>query len=215
MRFANKHGIISGSGIIHFGRLVNRLLGASSVVTKDMVAQESASWIHHTFFEDQEIFNLSAYVADTVTCVGPSLGQILSVLDAEDEWREQIQQNFPADLGNAYRDNDSLMQVLLDSEIDESDMLSFPTPFIGGKPTETLQSMITKRNWERARKGAMVDEDEMMVWKTFKGRCQLPCRACIRLRDSLVKTHLGRWASWQGRSKRETRYYGYRKWKKQ
>ncbi len=54
-----------------------------------------------------------------IICKGPSPEQIISVLDAEDEWRARIQQNFPADLGNAYRDNDLLMQVLLDAETDD------------------------------------------------------------------------------------------------
>jgi hypothetical protein len=215
MRFANKHGMISsGSDIIRFGRLVKRLLGDSSVVTKDVVAQESAEsafLAHLPVFDDQDLFNLSGYVAGMVICVGPSPEEILSKLDAEDEWREQIQQNFPTDLGNAYRDNNLLMQVILDSEIDHSVALSSHIPTSAGNP---------RRHWGRSlqsikRRGNMLKDRGLgkfpcqrklnpMVWKILKRWCHLPCGACIRSRDTMVKIHLGKWASRQGKSNTES-----------
>jgi hypothetical protein len=56
---------------------------------------------------------------------------MVSVLDAEDEWRAQLQQNFLASLGDALRDSDLLIQALLDSETDGSDVLPFLKPYRG------------------------------------------------------------------------------------
>lgn len=38
MLFANRHGMLPGSDIIRFGRMVKRLLGGSSVATIDQAA---------------------------------------------------------------------------------------------------------------------------------------------------------------------------------
>jgi hypothetical protein len=143
MLFANRHSMISRFNIFHFGRLVKSLLGGSNMATRDQVAQGYASWTaSHDDQDSSTVFYLSAYVAGMILCVGPSPEQIISVLDAEDEWRERIQQNFPADLGDAYRDNDLLMQVILDSEADDSEVLHFPNPYVRWKSNPTLGSII-------------------------------------------------------------------------
>jgi len=67
---------------------------------------------------------------------------MVSTLDAEDEWKARIQQNFGADCGDAYRDSDHLMQGLLDSEIDTSGVLSFQNPYISWELDTALKSII-------------------------------------------------------------------------
>jgi hypothetical protein len=159
MLFAKRHEMISGSDTVGFGKLVNHLLSDMhrsfpvrlwtrcwNVATNDQVARECNSWtvprLPLSFTQDPILFNLSAYVAGIIIYAGPSLEQILSVLDAEDEWKKQIQQNFAADLGNAYRDNDLLMQELLDSETDGSYVFSLPNLNIHWGPNATLRSLI-------------------------------------------------------------------------
>jgi hypothetical protein len=130
-----------------FGRMVKRLLGGSSVAPIDQVAQEYASWTGpplsiNDVRDNSTIFNLPVYIAGMIIYTGPSPEQIISVLDAEDEWRARIWQNFPADLGNAYRDNDLLIQVLLDSETADPGVLSFPNPRIRWKSHATFGPII-------------------------------------------------------------------------
>jgi hypothetical protein len=65
-----------------------------------------------------------------------------SDLDEVDKWRERIYQHFQVDLGNAYREDDLLMQVLLKSKTVDTGVLSFPHPRICWKPLATFESMI-------------------------------------------------------------------------
>jgi hypothetical protein len=63
--------MLPGPDIIRFGRMVKRLLGGSSVVIKEQLAQECASLPNSTdsicdVRENSTIFNLSVYTAGTI-----------------------------------------------------------------------------------------------------------------------------------------------------
>lgn len=140
--FANSSGKLSVSEVIPFAKLVKGLLGDSSVARVDQVAQEYTSWTGSPLMvneasENLTIFRLTAYVTGVITYVGPSPRQIISDLDTFDEWRARVLQTFPADLGKASLENDHLIQGLLDSEITETDVLSFLRPHILWKPLPT------------------------------------------------------------------------------
>jgi hypothetical protein len=128
------------------GRLVKRLLGGSSVRPIDQVAREYASWTSSPRtiedIRDPTIFSLPAYIAGMIRCTGPSPKRMRSDLDEVDKWRERIYQHFQADLGNAYREDDRLMQVLLKSKTVGTGVLSFPHPRICWKPLAPFEPMI-------------------------------------------------------------------------
>jgi hypothetical protein len=127
MVFAKRQGMLPASGIIRFGKMVKRMLGGSSVASIDQIAQDFASRSSSPDSTcDRTIFNVPGYIAGMIICKGPSPGDIVSsVVDAVRQWKKQIYQNFPADLGDTYRDHDLLMRELSGSTTDGSDVLSF------------------------------------------------------------------------------------------
>ncbi|KIW20849.1 hypothetical protein PV08_01427 [Exophiala spinifera] len=118
-----------GHDMVLCASLVKNLLGGRHVASKEQVAREYASRTEPPLRIDNKdprypTFDLTAYVAGMIICIGPSTAHMMGDLDAVDEWRAQIQQNFPDESVDADHDNDLLVEVLLNAENDDPDLLS-------------------------------------------------------------------------------------------
>jgi hypothetical protein len=153
MLFVNSHGLIAGDDIDNFGRLANGSLGGSNVGSIEQVAQEYCSRSGPLIFIENPqcnatVFKVSAHIAGFLTFKGPTPEEPISLLDTEDEWREQIKENFPNETGAAYCESDTLLCALLDSNINTSEVLSFPNPKINWRDDGKIRALASKHSQE-------------------------------------------------------------------
>jgi hypothetical protein len=62
------------------------------------------------------VFQLQAYIVGCITVIGPSPVEIISSVRKTDQWAAEIQQNFQEELGEAHRENDTLICSILESD---------------------------------------------------------------------------------------------------
>ncbi|KAM0183703.1 hypothetical protein ACHAPF_000145 [Botrytis cinerea] len=74
------------------------------------------------YMEDPEkshpkVFRLKGYVVGCIVAIGPFPTEILSSMQKADQSDSEILQNFPKDLGEARRENDTLMHHILEAKM--------------------------------------------------------------------------------------------------
>ena len=64
-----------------------------------------------------KVFRLKSYVVGCIVAIGPFPTEILSSMQKADQSDSEILQNFPKDLGEAHRENDTLMHHILEAKM--------------------------------------------------------------------------------------------------
>jgi hypothetical protein len=121
MVFLNAQGSLDERDIIPFGSLVKSLLIGNSLrplrqALRPLDPQPKPVYITRDTKHDW-VFELRAVVVGCVQAVGPSTHEIISSSRKADDWAGQVQQNFKDELGDAHRENDTLMRYIF--EFDE------------------------------------------------------------------------------------------------
>lgn len=122
MKFMNGRGLLPRSDVIPFGRLVKKMLIGNDQGPLEQVLRPNKPQSNSTPTIDesdgQGVFQLDTYIVGCVRAIGPSTMEIIGSLSKTDQWAKQIQENFREELGEAYRENDMLMQAILGSDKD-------------------------------------------------------------------------------------------------
>jgi hypothetical protein len=120
MEFMNCQGLLPESDVIPFGGLVKSLLIGANLGPLEQALQPYEPRPNSTLtiedLDSSRAFQLQGYVIGCITAVGPCPAEIISSLRKADQWAAQIQQNFQKELGQAHRENDTLMRFLLESD---------------------------------------------------------------------------------------------------
>ena len=118
MEFMNKHSLFYGKDILYVGHLVKFLLMGDECDPLQQIVRSYAPRegddTNITDPDDYKSFKLRGAVLGCVICVGPHPSEIVRDLKAVDSWTEKIQANYREDLGNAHRDNDTMIRTILE-----------------------------------------------------------------------------------------------------
>ncbi|PMD20692.1 hypothetical protein NA56DRAFT_704495 [Hyaloscypha hepaticicola] len=122
MVFLNAQGSLDERDIIPFGSLVKSLLIGNNLGPLQQALRPHDPQLDSVYVvgdtESDLVFELQAVVVGCIQAVGPSTDEIISSLRKADDWAGQVQQNFRDELGDAHRENDTLMRYIL--EFDEA-----------------------------------------------------------------------------------------------
>ncbi|RBR25721.1 uncharacterized protein FIESC28_01474 [Fusarium coffeatum] len=116
MEFMNKHSLFYDKDILDVGHLIKFLLMGDECDPLQQImrsyAPREGDDTDITDPDNHRSFELQGAVLGCVIYVGPHPSEIVGDLKAVDSWTEKIQANYREDLGNAHRDNDTMIQVL-------------------------------------------------------------------------------------------------------
>jgi hypothetical protein len=118
MEFMNGRRLLPNSDVISFGRLVKKLLIGNDYGPLEQVLRpyeplsSSAPTINES--DGPGVFEINAHIIGIIRAVGPSATEIVASLYKTDQWTAQIQENFREELGDAHRENDLLMNAILE-----------------------------------------------------------------------------------------------------
>ncbi|KFY13146.1 hypothetical protein V491_06501 [Pseudogymnoascus sp. VKM F-3775] len=121
MRFMNGNGLLRGSDLVEFGRMVRGLLLGPGMGPVHSVAhpkpQEATRLVlEGNVSDNQDVFTLRAYVYGCIQYLGPTTADVVSNLQLADEWAMALQSNFTEDLSHAHWESDNLMRKILDAD---------------------------------------------------------------------------------------------------
>ncbi|KFY50514.1 hypothetical protein V496_09323 [Pseudogymnoascus sp. VKM F-4515 (FW-2607)] len=121
MQFMNGHGLLSGSDLIEFGRMVRGLLlgpGMEPVysVTHPTPQEATRLVLEGQVSGDLDVFTLRAYVYGYIQYLGPTTTDVVSNLQLAEKWAMALQSNFTEDLSYAHWESNNLMRRILDAD---------------------------------------------------------------------------------------------------
>jgi hypothetical protein len=120
MEFMNRRGLLPMSDVIPFGRLVKSLLIGDHLGPIEQALQpyeprpDSALTLEDP--DGPRVFQHKDYIIGCIMAIGPSTQEIISSLNKADQWAALIQKHFSKELGEAHRENDTLMHTIQDSD---------------------------------------------------------------------------------------------------
>jgi hypothetical protein len=122
MVFLNAQGSLRECDIIPFGSLVKSLLIGNNPEPLQQALRPHELQLDSLYIigetKSDWVFELPAVVVGCIREVGPSTDEIISSLRKADGWAGEVQQNFKDEIGEAHRENDTLMRYIL--EMDEA-----------------------------------------------------------------------------------------------
>lgn len=169
MEFMNCRGLLPESDIIPFGRLVKSLLIGADIGPFEQTLQlcdprsSSAPTLEDP--SSHRVFQLKAYVVGCIMATGPSTAEVVSSLRKADEWTAKLQETFKEELGDAHRENDTLMRAILTS--DETRLSSICFSRVSNVRWEAFGSSNSK---------VIGDYESMIKERNFKNRANLQPR---------------------------------------
>jgi hypothetical protein len=129
MEYMSRQGLLPTSDVIPFGRLVKSLLIGAHLGPLEQALQPYEPRPNSALtLEDPDgprVFQLKGYIIECITAIGPSTQEIISSLHKADQWAALIQENFSKELGEAHRENDTLMHTIQGSDTTLSGSVCF------------------------------------------------------------------------------------------
>lgn len=121
MQFMNGHGLLRGSDLVEFGRMVRGLLLGPGMGPVYSVAHPNPQEATRSVLEgqvsgNQDVFTLRAYVYGCIQYLGPTTTDVVSNLELADEWAMALQSNFTEELSHAHWESNYLMRKILDAD---------------------------------------------------------------------------------------------------
>ncbi|KAH8806045.1 heterokaryon incompatibility protein-domain-containing protein [Xylogone sp. PMI_703] len=118
MEYMNRRGLLAEADIVPFGRLIERLLKGTNLKPLAQTLQpcESRPDLAMDNPDNPRVFKLHSYIVGYITVIGPSTVDITSSAKKADQWAAEIQENFREELGEAHRENDTLMRAIMESD---------------------------------------------------------------------------------------------------
>jgi hypothetical protein len=117
--FANKHDMTARKDIVPFARMVGSLFGQTVVPSMSRLLNHVESrpdvWIRKPA-KQPGIFRTQAYIIGMIRHMGGTASEMVSRLDTADRWAESLRDNYGRELGPVHRENDLLLQAILESE---------------------------------------------------------------------------------------------------